>query len=95
MDAILNFCCEDLVELVSVQIAGEHENRPEGFSCSSVDLVIGADHGQGSFHAGVKVICRDLDQSVKATAVYGLGEIKCAKDTGDLLALAFLPRTQP
>jgi hypothetical protein len=26
-----------------------------------------------------------------ATAIHGLGEIECAKDTGDLLALAFLP----
>jgi hypothetical protein len=92
MDAILNFWCKDLVDLVSVQIAGEHKNRPEGFSYLSVDLVIGADHGQGSFRAGVKVIHRDLYQSVKATALYGLGEIECAKDTGDLLALAFLPR---
>jgi hypothetical protein len=73
MDAILNFWHKDLVELVTAQIAGEHKNQPEGFSCSSVDLVIGADHGQGSFRAGVKVIHRDLDQSVKATAVHGLG----------------------
>ena len=27
-----------------------------------------------------------------ATAIYGLREIECAKDTGELLALAFLPR---
>jgi hypothetical protein len=27
-----------------------------------------------------------------AAAIYGLGEIECAKDTGDLLALAFIPR---
>ncbi len=92
MDVILNFWCKDLVELVTAQIAGEHKNQPEGFSHSSVDLVVGADHGQGSFRAGVKVIYRDLDQSVKATAIYGLGEIECQKDTGDLLALAFLPR---
>jgi hypothetical protein len=77
---------------VSAQIAGEHKNRPEGFSCLSVDPVVGADHGQTSFCAGVKVIHRDLDQSVKATAVHGLGEIECAKDTDELLALAFLPR---
>jgi hypothetical protein len=92
MDAILNFWYKDLVDLVSVQIAGEHKNRPEGFSYSLVNLVVGADHGQGSFCAGVKVIYRDLDQSVKATAIYGLGEIECTKDTGELLALAFLPR---
>jgi hypothetical protein len=47
MDAVLNFWHKDLVDLVSVQIAGEHMNWSEGFSCSSVDLVIGADHGQG------------------------------------------------
>ena len=56
MDTILNVWYKDLVELVTVQIAGEHKNQPEGFSYSSVDLVIGADHGQGSFRAGVKVI---------------------------------------
>ncbi len=51
-----------------------------------------ADHGQGSFRAGVKVACRNADQSVEATAICGLGETECAKDTGDLLALAFIPR---
>jgi hypothetical protein len=79
MDAVLNFWCKDLVELVTAQIVGEHKNRPEGFSCSSVDPVVGADHGQGSFCAGVKVIHRDLDQSVKATAVHGLGESNAQK----------------
>jgi hypothetical protein len=59
MDTILNFWCKDLVELVTAETAGEHKNQPEGFSCSSVDLVIGADRGQSSFRAGVKVICRD------------------------------------
>ncbi len=49
MDAVLNFWHEDLVEPVTAQIAGEHKNQPEGFSCSSVNLVVGADHGQGSF----------------------------------------------
>jgi hypothetical protein len=92
MDTVLNFWHKDLVELVTVQIAGEHKNRPEGFSCLSVDLVVGADHGQGPFCAGVKVIHCDLDQSVKATAICGPREIECAKDTGNLLALAFLPR---
>jgi hypothetical protein len=56
MDNALNCWCKDLVGLVCGQIAGEHKNRPAGFSCLLVDLVIGADHGQGSFCADVKVI---------------------------------------
>jgi hypothetical protein len=30
--------------------------------------------------------------SIKATAIYGLGEIECQKDTAELLALAFTPK---
>lgn len=92
MDHTLDYWYKDLVGLLTGQIAREHINQPAGFSYASVDFVIGADHGQGSFRAGVKVIYRNADQSIKATAIYGLGEIECAKDTGDLLALAFIPR---
>ena len=38
------------------------------------------------------MIYRNADRSIKATVIYGLGEIEGAKDTGELLALAFLPR---
>ncbi len=92
MDHSLDYWYKDIKELLTCQIAGEHINQQAGFSYSSVDFVIGADHGQGSFRAGVKVIFRDADNSIKATAIYGLGEIECAKDTGELLALAFIPK---
>jgi hypothetical protein len=80
------------VHLLAGQIANEHESQPAGFSYTTFDFVIGADHGQGSFRAGVKVMHRKADRSVTATAIYGLGEIECGKDTGDLLALAFTPK---
>jgi hypothetical protein len=87
MDHMLDCWHKDLVGRLTVKIGSQHSNQPAGFSCASVDFVIGADHGQGSFRAGVKVICRKADSSVAVTAIYGLGEIECAKDTGDLLAL--------
>jgi hypothetical protein len=39
----------------------------------------------------VKAIFRDANQGIKATAIYGLGGIEFVKDTGELLALAFIP----
>jgi hypothetical protein len=46
---------------------------------------------QDSFHAGVKVIFRNTDGSLEAMAIYGLEGIEYAKDTAELLALAFTP----
>jgi hypothetical protein len=92
MDHMLDYWYKDLVGLLTVKIGSEHSNQPAGFSHASVDFVIGADHCQGSFRAGVKVIYRKADGSIAATAIYGLGEIECAKDTGDLLALVFPPK---
>jgi hypothetical protein len=91
MDRALDYWYKDLDVLLTKQIAREHINQP-GFSYTSVDIVVGADHGQGSFRAGVKVIFRNADDSVQATAIYGLGEIECVKDTSELLALAFTPK---
>jgi hypothetical protein len=88
---MLDCWCKDLVGLLTVKIGSEPSNQPAGFSHASVDFVIGADHGQGSFRTGAKAICRKADGSIAATAVHGLREIECAKDAGDLLALAFLP----
>jgi hypothetical protein len=92
MDMTLDYWYKDLVGLLTSQIANEHAHQPADFCYKSVDFVIGADHGQGSFRAGVKVIYRNDDRSIRATAIYGLGEIECAKDTGELLALAFTPK---
>jgi hypothetical protein len=72
-------------------IANEHDTQPAGFLHETVDFVIAADHGHGSFHAGVKVIHPKEDCSIVATPACELGEIECKKDTGDLLALAFTP----
>jgi hypothetical protein len=40
----------------------------------------------------VKIIFRNDDGSIEATAIHGLGEIECQKDTAKLLALAFTPK---
>jgi hypothetical protein len=92
MDRMLDCWLKDLVHLLAGQIVNEHESQPAGFSHATVDFVIGADHGQGYFRAGVKVTCHKADRSIAAAAVCGLGEIECGKDTGDLLALAFTPK---
>jgi hypothetical protein len=81
MDLTLDYWYKDLEGLLAGQIAKEHINQP-AFSYASVDFVIGADHNQGSFRAHMKVIFRNDDGSIKATAIYGLGEIECQKDTG-------------
>ena len=92
VDRTLDCWCKDLVSLLTGQIANKRNNQPAGFSRASVDFFIGAHHGQGSFRAGVEVICRKADRDIAATAVHGLGEPQPAKDAGDLLALAFCPK---
>jgi hypothetical protein len=67
-----------------------HSGGPSPYE--TLDLFKGADHGQGSFRAGMKVVYRNGDGSIKATAIYALGGIECQKDTGELLALAFTPK---
>jgi hypothetical protein len=64
MDRTLDYWHKDLEGLLTGQIAKEHVNQP-AFSYASVDFVIGADHGQGSFRAGVKIIFRNEDASEK------------------------------
>jgi hypothetical protein len=91
MERTLDYWYKDLEELLTGQIAKEHINKPN-FLYASADFVIGADHGQGSFRAGVKIIYRNGDRGIVATGICGLGEIECQKDTAELLALAFTPR---
>jgi hypothetical protein len=69
MDHMLDCWNKDLVDLLTVEIGSKHNNQPAGFSHASVHFVIGADHGQGSFRAGAKAICRKADGSVASTAV--------------------------
>jgi hypothetical protein len=51
MDRTFDYWYKDLEALLTGQIAKEHINQP-GFSYTSVDFVIGADHEQGSFLFG-------------------------------------------
>jgi hypothetical protein len=83
MDRMLDYWYKDLVVLLIGQIANKHNNQRAELSYTLVDFVI---------CAGVKVIYRKADRSIAASAIYGIGEIECAKDTGDLLALAFTPK---
>jgi hypothetical protein len=76
MDRTLDYWYKDLEGLLAGQIAKEHINQP-AFSYASVDFVIGADHGQGSFRTRVKNIFRNHNGSIKATIIYGLGESEC------------------
>jgi hypothetical protein len=92
MDRTLDYWYKDLEGLLAGQIAPKNTSISLPFSYASVDFVIGADHGLGSFRAGVKIIFRNDDGSIKATAIYRLGEIECQKDTAELLVLAFTPK---
>jgi hypothetical protein len=49
MDHTLDYWYKDIKKLLTCQITGEHINQQAGFFYSSVDFVIGANHGQGSF----------------------------------------------
>jgi hypothetical protein len=91
MDRTLDYWYKDLEQLLTGQLAEENSNQP-AFSYGSVDFVIGADRGQGSFCVGIKVIFRNDDASIAATDIYGLREIECQKDKAELLALAFNPK---
>jgi hypothetical protein len=68
MDRTLDYWYKDLEALLAGQIAKEHINQP-GFSYTSANFFIGANHGQGSFRAGIKVIFRNDDGSIEATSI--------------------------
>jgi hypothetical protein len=87
----LDWWYKDLVDLLVGQIESEHASN-QSFTYDSVDLVVGADHGQGSFRAGVKIIYRKCDGSIVAEAIYGLAEIECPHDDGALLQQTVLPK---
>jgi hypothetical protein len=56
MDRMLDYWYKDLGVLLTGQIANEHNNQRAELLYTSVNFVIGADHGQGSFRANVKVV---------------------------------------
>jgi hypothetical protein len=87
----LDWWYKDLVDLLVGQIESEHASN-QSFTYDSVDLLVGADHGQGSFRAGVKIIYRKCDSSIVAEAIYGLAEIECPHDNGALLQQTVLPK---
>jgi hypothetical protein len=78
MDRTLDYWYKDLEGLLAGHIAKEHINQP-AFSYVSVDFVIGADHGQGSFPADVKIIFRNDDGSIEATAITGWAKLSARR----------------
>jgi hypothetical protein len=81
MDHTLDYWYKDLVDLLTGEMPREHINQP-GFSYMSVGFVIGTNHGQGPFCAGVNFTFHNANgSSIEAMAIYGLGGIACTKDT--------------
>ena len=54
-------------------------------SFTSIDLVIGGDHGQGKFRCVMKVILRGTDGKNVNSSCLKVGHIDCDKDTYDVL----------
>jgi hypothetical protein len=50
-----------------------------------MEIVIGADHGQGTFKAGVVVTFRQGELAKERTVDYTTGEVICAKDTAEVM----------
>jgi hypothetical protein len=82
---------KDIVEVLVGQIESEHACNPS-FTYDSIDLVVGADHGQGSIREGVKIVYRKGDGSVVAETIYGLAESECPHDNEELLQQTVLPK---
>ena len=58
---------------------------------TTLDIVIGGDHGQGKFRCLLKLILRDADNTIIKTVVLKVGHIDCPKDTYDVLKLSIAP----
>jgi hypothetical protein len=58
---------------------------------SFMDIVVAADHEQGTFKAGVKVVFRAGSKSPKRTCDFTTGEIECKKDAAELLRKTLMP----
>ena len=59
--------------------------------CTSMDLVFGADHGQGSFRSGIRVIVRGENTGKKIDEARSCGEIECRKDTLEIVQATLGP----
>jgi hypothetical protein len=55
-----------------------------------MDLVFGADHGQGSFRSGIRVILHG-DTDKKIDECCSCGEIECRKDTLEIVQATLGP----
>jgi hypothetical protein len=54
-------------------------------SLSSIDVVLGGDHGQGKFRSVIKIILRDTNGKMMDTMVMKVGHIDCTKDTYEVI----------
>lgn len=78
------------VETVVEEKVGREITLIENIEVNNMDLVIGADHGQGSFRAVMKMILR-CGETKHLELEYGLGEVECKKDPSDLVRKTLAP----
>ena len=52
---------------------------------STIDILIGADHGQGALRAVTKFILQDRNKKILVKQEYSLAEVQCKKDNSDLV----------
>jgi hypothetical protein len=50
-----------------------------------MDIIVGADHGQGTFKAGVNIVVRAGRNSPKCMFDLMTGEVECSKDSAEIL----------
>jgi hypothetical protein len=73
------------------QGTGKIEDRRDVKKLSSIDLVVGGDHGQEQFRMLAKVIARDEDKRIIDKFVIKLAHIDCKKDTYHVLRDTITP----
>lgn len=80
------FWCKEIDEVIDNRIELHLTSNPN-FKYDSVDVVFGADHGQGSFQAVIKVILRE-DKKIVHTFECGVGEVECSKENSHCISCA-------
>jgi hypothetical protein len=79
---------DELTEKFMSQLLNSNRDR----KCTSLDIVYGGDHGQGSFKSGVKLVLRGDQKHIKSLQV---GCIEVKKDTADILPQTLMvPRNE-
>ena len=87
------FWYKDLDQLVSQKISNAiFDNRDIATSMCKLDLLGGADHGQGSLRGVTKILIRDASQKIVHKAIYTLAEVVCKKDNADLFNATIAPK---